>query len=298
MASNREILAAILKTVAYADVFDYPMTAREIHRYLLQVSASPESVNQILKGQETVPRVLSTRGGFFMLPGREPVLQTRIRRAAIAEKLWPLARDYGRSLASIPFVRMVAVTGALAVNNSDSDADIDYFLITQPGRLWVCRALVILLVRRGARRGVVLCPNYFLSASALALRERNLFTARELTQMIPISGFEVYRQMRAANRWTEQFLPNAAGPPAATPAQETVPSRLQAAGEVLFRSPVGTWIDNWERRRKVARFRSHHPMTEETNFGPDRCQGHFGGYRQKTLAAYQERVKRLLTEGS
>ena len=36
---------AIAKTLAYADIFDYPLTAQQIHRYLVRCPAIPEEVD-------------------------------------------------------------------------------------------------------------------------------------------------------------------------------------------------------------------------------------------------------------
>ena len=40
--------SAVLQAVAYADIFDYPLTAREIHHYLVQVPASRDAVGEVL----------------------------------------------------------------------------------------------------------------------------------------------------------------------------------------------------------------------------------------------------------
>src|SRR5260370_36997232 len=85
--------------------------------------------------------------------------------------------------------------------------------MAERGRVWLCRAIVVGLVRTAALRGVELCPNYFLSERALVLDERNLFTAHEAAQMVPLTGIETYQRMRTLHRWTETFLPNAGGHP-------------------------------------------------------------------------------------
>ena len=104
---------------------------------------------------------------------------------------------------------MVAVTGSLAVNNVDAAADIDFLIVTEIGRLWLCRAMIIMLVKLAAKRGVWLCPNYFLSTRALHFDDRNLFSAHEIVQMVPISGRRVFRQLLEENQWVTDFLPNA-----------------------------------------------------------------------------------------
>src|SRR5262245_46210397 len=77
---------AILLTVAYADIFDYPLTAAEIHRYLVGAAASPAAIQAALDGGRLVPHALSYRDGYMMLPGRETIATTRRRRLSVATR--------------------------------------------------------------------------------------------------------------------------------------------------------------------------------------------------------------------
>jgi hypothetical protein len=293
---------AILHAVGYADVFDYPLTVGEIHRYLIGVRARASEVEEALAGNRLVPDHLAHRDGLFSLPGREGIMELRRIRRAPAERLWPWAVHYGRRIAAVPFVRMVAVTGSLAANNVDSDADVDYLIVTAPGRLWMCRAFVVCVVRAAARRGIVLCPNFLLSESALELRQRDLYTAWELAQMVPISGLDTYHRLRRSNPWADTLLPNAEGvpwEPEPGPAHRSHPtrSRLVRAVEGVLRCRAGDWLEGWERTRKVRRFTEQATREGsapgEAEFSADWCKGHLGTHREEVMARYRHRLEGL-----
>ena len=290
--STPSLERAIVEAVTYGDVFDYPLTADEMHRYLAGVAASRAQVQGALAQGRLVPSFLSRSGRYYTLPGREDAVETRRKRAAISAKYWRIAVRYGRRIAELPFVRMVAVTGALAMDNV-ADEDIDYLIVTEPGRLWLCRGLVVGVVRLAALRGVTLCPNYFLSENALVLSERNLFTAHEVAQMVPLAGSETYETFRRLNHWSEAFLPNASGPPRRVSAVEPRGRHVRRLTEAALRSRVGGRLEDWEMRRKIRRLAQRSASHVEAYFGTDWCKGHFGDHGQRTLARYHERLQAL-----
>ena len=193
-------------------------------------------------------------------------------------------------MAQLPFVRMVAVTGSLAMNNVADDADIDYFIVTENGRLWLTRFLVIGLVRLAARRGIVLCPNYFVAESALTLPERNIYTAREIVQMVPLFGQDVYAQLRQQNCWASQFMPNADGPPLVQIPEPEPAAWPQAVAELPLRTPLGAWLERWEQARKIEKLQKQQNGSGESCFTAVICKGHFQAHQQRTLTAYQHRL--------
>jgi hypothetical protein len=287
------LASAILRTIAYADVFDYPLTASEIARYLEGVPCPPDRVRHTLDGDPLLAKRLGRSGEYFFLSDRQQIVDTRRARAAAAARVWPRAIRYGRTIARLPFVRMVAVSGALAVDNAHDHADIDYFIVTETGRLWVARAQTIALVRLVALKGDVICPNYFVANSTLTFSERNLFTAHEVAQMVPLSGREVYSLLRELNQWTTAFLPNAAGPPRAWWGAEVRPAWFQTLGERAGRTALAGRLECWEMSRKIRKFHAASLREPEAVFSADVCKGHVDGHGCRILAAFADRLVAL-----
>jgi hypothetical protein len=295
----RILVEAILRTVAYADVFDYPLTAGQIHRYLVGVAVSPSDVREALNDGSLVPRRLTQSNGYYCLSGRAEIVKTRLHRATVAARMWPKARRYARLIASLPFVRMVAITGTLAVENSDSDADIDYLIVTAPQRVWLTRSLAIAFVHVGRLERVEICPNYVVSIDALDQFDRSLFSAHELAQMVPLYGLQVYEQLIHANRWARRYLPNAIGPVVHGTRARTRISHaqrlLKAGAEHTLRGRLGDFWEQRERGRKIGQLRVEAACVEASTaaFTPQRCKGHMHDHGARIQQAYARRLEQL-----
>jgi hypothetical protein len=285
--------------VAYADVFEYPLRASEVHRYLHGVSATLDRTAEALAGCSASGGALSHTDGYYTLRGSEALVEVRRRRAMYANTLWPAALKYGHMIAGLPFVRMVAVTGSLAWDNVERGADIDYLIVTEPDRLWVTRWLVAALGRIARHDSVSLCPNYMVSTRALVLAERNLYGAYELARMIPIAGLGMHRRLRRANPWALAYLPNASdtarSPLSVAPAMPPKRAMIGIAhfGEKTLRSPLGTVLERMEMRYRI-RKRAQLGIAEgEVSYGVDWYKAHTSGHRHRALAAFDQRLRDL-----
>ena len=292
--SHKGISHAILKTVAYSDIFDHPLSAREIHRYLVAFRLSFEELESALNDERSIIRI----GEFFILPGREEILPIRMERENRSKKLMPQALQIGRILGALPFIRMVALTGSLAVMNVSKTDDFDFMLVTVPGRVWTARAFALLFNRITKLFGHTICPNLIVSENSLAWPLQDLYSARELCQMIPITGMDEYRKLIRLNSWAADFLPNAfldSNRVAFEDLHGNSPSSRWAIGfqklfEFLLRGKVGDRFENWEMDRKIRRFSKQEGFGEETIFNAEVCQGNFHHHRKWTHDAFQKRL--------
>lgn len=244
----KEIEKAILKTLAYADIFNFPLTSGEIWGYLIarddnreykriknefkRISEFEDCLKVLISGGK-----ISADEGYCFLKGREKIVGLRKKREKWSREKVKKAKRIANLLKIIPTVKLVGISGALAMNNAEEGDDIDLFIITSSGRLWLTRFLVTLLVevtgqRRKPRQGKLgnwrgfpynreaissfaykdkVCLNMFVDEVHLAVppSERNLFTAHEVVQMKPLwSRDGVYQRFLRENLWVGKFLPN------------------------------------------------------------------------------------------
>lgn len=282
--------SAILRTVLYADIFDYPLTLHELYLYLIGRKAeSVAEIAELLATSQRLREALCQRDGYVVLHHRANLVETRRQREAHAARLMREARRYGQWLSKLPFVRMVAVTGAVAMANPTHEHDdIDYMLIVQPGRVWLARALAVALVHLARMHGVELCPNYVLAADRLPQTRTDLYVAHELAQMLPLYGYDQYRALIAANAWMNEFLPNCT---AHTCTTEDMPSRVKAIAEALLSGRLGALLDGLEYRRRARRFQRQASSTGAALISPQAVKGHFCDHGQRILEAYHQRLE-------
>jgi glycosyltransferase involved in cell wall biosynthesis len=284
--SPAPIERGIVAALAYADVFDWPLTADEIRRYL-PVTATRTQVEAALLAAET-DRLIERHGDLVMLDGRGSLAAVRNERSARSASLWPTALAWARRVGRLPFVRMVAVTGSLAVDSARDRDDVDLLVVTAEGRLWLTRAMAMALVRLARLGGLRLCPNYLLAESALGLQDRSLFTARELVQMVPVTGGDAYADLMARNDWYREFLPNAE--PRSVSAAP--PRRLRRFAESVLRLGLFDRLERWEMNRK-SRLLYAASASTETRYDATCCKGHAGEHGRQVLADFESRLARL-----
>ena len=199
-----------LVSIIYHDIFDYPLTIFE----LIKWNAGDKV--KLLKNQDV--KVVGKRG-YFSIKDREGLILKRFMRKRISTRKVVIAKRAAKILSFIPTIKMVAVTGALAMENANEEADIDLMIITSKDTLWTTRLFTLLLldILRIPRRKYgdrnqkdKLCLNIWLDENNLAWRKRNIFTAHEIAQIKPlVNKEEAYEKFISKNKWIVDYWPNA-----------------------------------------------------------------------------------------
>lgn len=207
---------SVLKTLAYADVFNYPLKKDEVWRFL--ISRTSQSEPKVLRMLSACPKI-SQKGDFYFLKGRKKNVNLRKKKEGWSQKKIKIAKKTARWFKIIPWVKMVGVSGALAMSNAHKDDDIDFLIIAQKNRLWLTRLLVVLATEAlGKRRRPndkqfkdKICLNMFLAEDELAIsqKERDLFSAHEVVQLKPIwERNNSYQKFIRKNQWVKKYLAN------------------------------------------------------------------------------------------
>lgn len=216
-------------SLAYHNLFDYPMNLADLIKWL------PLDKNGLYNQDFNI----ATKRGYCYIEGREGLIYKRILKKRISAKKIKIAKKASRVLSIIPSIKMVAVTGSLAMNNSANDSDIDLMIITKKESLWITRLfsyLAFSIYHLSFRRPFdhnqkdKLCLNMWLDESDLVWKksDRNLYTSHEIAQIVPlVNKSNTYEKFLFQNKWILNFWPNSVK-------IERTAYRLQRTGKNLY----------------------------------------------------------------
>lgn len=210
----------ILRTIIYFDFASFPLTKEELFSYLwLPPQADQKDYLTALENLVAVGTVAS-KFGYYFLFGREELVEGRRRQLLATEEKLVVARRAVKKIRSVPFLRAIFVCNTVGSEQSATESDIDFLIITQPRRIWIVRLLTNLILRffrlrtygRKVRNRV--CLSFYLDAHHLSLSnyriaEDDVHLAYWLYQMVPLYDTDnIYHKFLQANSWSRKYLPN------------------------------------------------------------------------------------------
>lgn len=203
-----EIKENILATLAYFDLFNYPLTSTEVYSFL-KSSCDPQGFEEAIKCLVNDGQVYQF-DQLYTLKDDRSLTTRRYRGNEKAAQLIRIAGRISNFLIRFPYVRGIAISGSLSKNFADENSDIDLFVITAANRVWIARTLmhafkkITFLVNKQD----YFCMNYYVDEQQLEIVEKTTYTAIEIVTLIPLQGDHVFAQFCGANIWTQHYLPN------------------------------------------------------------------------------------------
>jgi len=241
---------SIIKTLAYFDIFDTPLTREELYRWAWEspIGNFTEFIKNLdaLSAQKTI----SGKDGFYFLPGRTEIIARRERAVSIVEKKMRIARRAARKLRWVPFVAAVFVCNTVALGGVKKSSDIDVFIIIKASRLWLARLLTAFVLSmvglRRNRKKITnkICLSFYatddtLNLEPIKIAPNDIYLIYWLDNLIPIyDPTNLHKKIMEANGWAKKYLPHAFLP------YRTLP-RWRADDTRLSRLWRGFWERAW-----------------------------------------------------
>jgi len=296
MTPTREQELAVLRSVIYASLFDYPLTLAQLHTSLVGVHADERAILSWWRSSDLLQATIECRDGLFFPAGRGDLLKTRVRREAVSRDLLDRDRRILSLVARMPFARMVALSGSLAHLNGEGSADLDLFVITAPHRVWSVTLTVLVIARLlGWRKRM--CLNYVVSERAMAVQPADLFSANQIIHLQPLTGPDVFRRFVQANPFVRACYPNFEAVSLQPSAFSLRPRRFHGLIErvlSLTAAPVlerlARAVYGWHLRRRASAWQSR----DQVRLEPECLKLHTSSHRASTLERFDAAMAEAL----
>jgi len=198
----------ILATIAYFNMFDYPLKKNEIFQFLGHSDdfAEFERALNFLTNDSVIFKI----GEFYSLHNNFSLAIKRQKGHEQANHMLKKAEKVAILISAFPFIKGVAISGSLSKFFADDRTDVDFFIITTPNRLWIARTFLHMFKKITYLFNLqdLFCMNYFIDESEPVILEKNIYTATEVATILPMRGAEAFEIFFTANTWTKNFLPN------------------------------------------------------------------------------------------
>ncbi len=264
-ATLTELESSLVQTLLYFDIFSYPLTAQE----LLYCSKLPDlgldEVHHAIGGM-VAKGYLHREEKYYYLGNDPEKVKRRKKGNEEAKRRIPQAFRVSRFIGKFPFVRAVMLSGSLSKNYMEEDSDIDYFIVTKPRRLWICRTILILY-----KKIILLnscqnfCVNYFIDENHLEIEDKNTFTATEVIFLLPSYNYQLYKEFRKKNSWVYEYYPNH-GLRNDYPCSDKNNSWLRKSLEWTLNSRLGECMDTWCMKKTMKRWKTKFSDFDEESF--------------------------------
>lgn len=247
---------AVIKVLAYSHIFHHPLRLDEIVERTDMTNADSKVIQNTL--DDLVKwGAISQASGYYFIGDSPAIIKKRESGENEAKKLMKVAQRMSLLIYCFPFVRAVFVSGSLSKGSVPDDADIDYFIVTRKNKLWIARTLLVLFKRiflLGSKK--YFCVNYFVDEANMEIPDKNIFTATEVSSIIPLQGSQACEEFMRQNDWYRAFYPNMHVPNSQVPEDQFVKRLSKSLIEPLFFENQAEKLDKYFMKRTYKRWTS------------------------------------------
>lgn len=288
----------IIKTLAYYDIFSYPLRADEVYQNLPVNHCSSVEVENELK-HLCQKNLLFRINDFYLLHNSQELVKRRIEGNKLCNRRLKSAFRMSKLISKFPFVRAILLSGSISKGFMEKDSDVDYFIITEPGRLWITKLFLTLfkkVILLNSRR--VFCINYYIDYEHLEIDEKNVFTATEIVTLIPVFGKKYYDEFYEKNFWVKNYFPNFPKRNNEMIDKDSG-SRIKKIFERIFENRFGDWLDDFAMNlfsKTIKRkFRYFDKNDFALAFKTTKCESkyHPKFFQKKVLVSFDEKLNQL-----
>jgi hypothetical protein len=283
----------IMKVLLYSDVFHYPLTQEEIaQRHPLENVSIKEIENGLAELLEK--QVIFQIKGFYTLQNNPTSIERRLKANLLAQKYLKTSKRIVNVLKHFPFVRGIFLSGSISKNYIDENSDIDYFVITKAGYLWVVRSLFVLFRRiglLGSRK--LFCFNYIIDEDHLKTEHQSIYIATEIVTLIPMYQESIHQEFLKANTWMQAYYPNYPIQTISNSSKNWFKASIEFVLKIIGAKKLDNWLMHQTKKRKIKLFGEHifSDPIKLSNFQPyiakDNMKPHYHAITEK----YQERIQ-------
>ncbi len=246
----------------------------------------------------TNEKVLHEHLQFYYVPSKDlNKAELRIEREQLAKKRLNIAFSMASVIRRFPFVRGIFLSGDLSKGVAHPDSDIDYVIVTEPNRLWVCRSLLILFKKIFLLNSKkYFCLNYFITAQHLTLSDQNYYTATEIAHLKPLYNFDLFQNYLDANQWITQYFPNyrmfAENSDEVIQRQSIVQQIIESIFPNQLTSSLDTYLLNKMKSIWKKRYAQYDEKLREQIFlsTPGESRAYGGNFEEKILSLYRQKL--------
>ena len=278
----------IVRQLLYYDIFDHVLTEEELIKDCSLIR------NDHNRFQALVDRgIIFKLNGYYAIRNENDLSEKRKMGEGNTQLSMPRALKMAKLISKFPFVRAVALSGSISKGYMDSYKDIDYFIITKPGRLWLARIMLIFYKKVFLLNSFrFFCLNYFIDENNLHIESRNIFTATEINTLIPVYGFKLMRSFYKSNDWVRDYyldFPQKEFSEKKEPADSAFKKIL----EFLLSNFVGNWLDVFSMKITVQywkwKYKGDKSYLFKTSFRfrRDEAKYHPGNFQEQILKKFE-----------